>query len=146
MTAALKLKRPAFRRPPTPLVAPRDHSTAVERVVTLPIRLISEANLASHEHWRERHRRAKCQRQDAARWMRALSLAYDLPVPPLVITIARLAPRSLDSDNLAASAKHVRDGIADWLGIDDGDPRIEWRYGQRKSPSYGVEVTIRRHQ
>ena len=42
------------------------------------------------------------------------------PVFPIVVTITRLGPRALDSDNLASSGKHVRDAIATWLGVDDG--------------------------
>lgn len=63
----------------------------------------------------------------------------------LAITITRIAPRKLDSDNLAGSAKAVRDGIADWLGLDDGDERLDWQYAQRKGESgeYGVEVQVK---
>ena len=60
----------------------------------------------------------------------------------LVVTITRIGPRALDSDNLAASGKHVRDGVADALGVDDGDPRITWLYAQEKGP-YGVRIEIR---
>ena len=51
---------------------------------------------------------------------------------PLKVTITRIAPGKLDDDNLTGSAKHVRDGIADALGIDDGDPRITWVVEQAK--------------
>jgi hypothetical protein len=34
----------------------------------------------------------------------------------------------MDSDGVAAAAKYVRDGIARAIGIDDGDPRLDWRY------------------
>lgn len=39
--------------------------------------------------------------------------------------------RETDSDNLVASFKHIRDGIADYFGIDDS-PRsgVEWTYRQ----------------
>lgn len=39
--------------------------------------------------------------------------------------------RETDSDNLVASFKHIRDGIADYFGIDDS-PRsgVEWIYRQ----------------
>jgi hypothetical protein len=61
---------------------------------------------------------------------------------PCTITITRLGPRKLDDDNLASSAKHVRDGIADKLGVDDGDDRLTWRYSQEKSSTYGVRIKI----
>ena len=48
------------------------------------------------------------------------------------------------SDNLAAALKHVRDGVADALGMDDGDPRLVWLYGQRRGRpgEYAVLVEI----
>jgi hypothetical protein len=50
----------------------------------------------------------------------------------------------LDDDNLASGFKAARDGVADWLGIDDGSPRLSWRYGQRKSKpgEYAAEVSV----
>jgi hypothetical protein len=48
----------------------------------------------------------------------------------------------MDSDNLAIAAKSLRDGVADKLGIDDGDPRITWAYAQEKSKGYAVRIEI----
>lgn len=86
----------------------------------LPIRLASTANL--REHWAKRAKRAKAHRKAA--------LVIDKHPLPCVVTIIRCGSRPMDSDNLAISAKHIRDGIADRLGVDDADPRIEWRYDQ----------------
>jgi hypothetical protein len=63
---------------------------------------------------------------------------------PAIVTISRLSAGQLDDDNLAASIKHVRDGIADALGIDDGGPFVQWRYAQIKvAPKvYAVRVQI----
>ena len=107
--------------------------------VTVPVKLVSEAN--SHEHWRNRQRRAKLQRSMAKT---ALGADVKGPPPPYVITITRIGPRTLDSDNLAGSAKAVRDGVADWLGIDDGDKRLTWEYAQRSDGAgvYACEVMI----
>ena len=54
------------------------------------------------------------------------------PALPLVVTVTRVAPgRGLDEhDNLPGACKHVVDAVAAWLGIDDRDPRISWRYAQ----------------
>ena len=60
-----------------------------------------------------------------------------------VITITRYGLRKMDDDNLATSAKYVRDGIADALGIDDGDSRIKWEYKQEIGKAYGCKVQIR---
>ena len=63
---------------------------------------------------------------------------------PLVITITRVGPRELDTDNLAASAKHIRDGIADWLGINDRLKLLRWEYAQERGApkEYGVKVRV----
>jgi hypothetical protein len=107
--------------------------------VRLGLKLVSEAN--ARDHWRKRHKRAKFQREVAR-----LTLGGDVygPPPPYVITITRIGPRRLDSDNLAGSAKAVRDGVADWLKVDDGDERLTWVYEQRSEGAgvYACYVSI----
>lgn len=105
------------------------------------LRLVSLANL--REHWTTRSTRARKHRgeaYDAAR----LSRVGCVPTLPMVVTITRIAPRELDTDNLAISAKSVRDGIADALGVDDKDKRVTWLYTQsRGAPkAYAVRVDI----
>lgn len=102
--------------------------------VLAPVRTQSEAN--AREHWSKRSKRAAEHRQTAAN-----------AVGPLWrwrITLTRIAPRKLDDDNLARALKAVRDGVADALGLDDGDERLTWRYAQRKGEpkQYAVEVRI----
>lgn len=97
------------------------------------LRLESEPN--TRGHWSTRARRAKEQRQVAWSYSRAFIPLGKL-VFPCVVTITRLGPRMLDSDNLAASAKAVRDGVADALGIDDGGAAVEWRYRQEIQLKY----------
>lgn len=65
----------------------------------------------------------------------------------LVVTLVRIAPSAgLDpDDNLPASQKWIKDGIADVLGLKtDRDPRISWKYGQARGPTgdYATKVTI----
>ena len=113
------------------------------------MRLRSSAN--TREHWSQRARIAKAQRGAAK-----LFAQSELRKSPLIakarawlVDITRFGPRPLDSDNLAISAKHVRDGIADALGVDDGnESKVLWTYGQMKVPAssrdvkYGVRVVI----
>lgn len=64
------------------------------------------------------------------------------PALPCTVLLVRVAPSDgLDSDNLQGSLKACRDGVADWLGVDDRDPRVAWRYDQRRGP-WAVEVEI----
>jgi len=109
--------------------------------VDLPIRTWSEAN--ARLHWAARARRAGEQRRVARICVRA-ALARQPAALPLTVTLTRLAARRLDSDNLTGALKAVRDGIADALGVDDGDGRLEWRYAQEAAPRgrYGVRVEV----
>ncbi len=60
-----------------------------------------------------------------------------------VVTFVRYGKRALDDDNLAGSCKPIRDAVAAWLGIDDGDPRIRWEYGQVETRgAQGVSVKV----
>lgn len=73
--------------------------------------------------------------------MRDLRLAVGVDV---TVIVTRLAPSvGLDAhDNLRTACKPAVDGLADALGVtDDRDPRVAWRYDQRRAP-WGVEVTI----
>lgn len=36
----------------------------------------------------------------------------------------------IDDDNLTAGLKPLRDAVAESLGVDDGDPRVEWETEQ----------------
>ena len=107
--------------------------------IVIPVRTVSEAN--AHEHWRKRQRRAKEQRGIVALMLGA---SHVRPPVPCVVTITRIAPGKLDDDNLAGSQKHVRDGIADWLGVNDRDPRVKYEYAQRKGKpkEYAVQIEI----
>lgn len=113
----------------------RQGSTPVNLCAVLPIKTVSEAN--SHQHWRVRQKRAKAHREA----MIVLSLG-DLPPLPVVVTLTRLSPRALDSDNLPTATKHIRDGIADRYGVKDNDPRIQWCYAQEKAKEFGVRIGI----
>lgn len=114
------------------------------------MRLVNETN-ARENHF-ERSRRAKVQREGAkVRAMAALRRAglFKLPEGARVhIEIVRIGVGRLDDDNLHASGKHVRDGIADALGIDDGSKRLSWDYDQRSEGKgvYAAVVTITVHE
>jgi hypothetical protein len=116
-------------------------------LVRLPIRLVSEAN--ARGHWSAKHRRASGQRNAA---LMALRPQVHGMSGPWWVLITRVAPRRLDSDNLQTSAKAIRDGIAEALGVNDGDESAAtWVYDQRKAEfrepwtvggGYGVEICL----
>jgi hypothetical protein len=114
---------------------------------TIPIRTVSVLNV--REHWTKRARRTKEHRTLTHAMLRSHGKASDVYRSswPLrfAITLTRMGGRKLDDDNLRAALKACRDGVADWLGIDDGDERLTWVYRQepkkRKMPP-GVRVEI----
>lgn len=106
--------------------------------LTLPLHLqTSSANL--REHWATRHRRVKNERG-----LTAMRLRSQLITPVLRVTITRLAPRELDTDNIVGACKAVRDGIADYLRIDDRSPLVLWVYGQEKAKDHACRIRIER--
>jgi hypothetical protein len=112
--------------------------------VLVPIRTVSESN--SRDHWSKRAKRAKHQRSLTALMVRAAlgGLTAD-QCSTLVVSLARIAPRELDDDNLRGACKGPRDAVADALGLpSDRDPRVTWLYYQRrgKPREYAVEVRI----
>ncbi len=107
--------------------------------VDIPIRTVSEAN--GREHWAIKAKRVKLHR-DTAHMVIRHALKGEKPLP-CVVTLTRMSPRLLDDDNLRQALKATRDGIADWLGVDDRDPLIRWEYGQIKASKYhAVRVRI----
>ena len=105
------------------------------------LRTVCELN--AHEHWRVRSKRAKTQRELVTLVLRRTVAPMMLVGAPLVVTLTRVAPSQGldDGDNLPSAHKHVRDAVAALLGIDDRDPRVSWRYAQRRGP-WGIEIAI----
>ena len=107
--------------------------------VVVPVRLVSEAN--ARGSWHGGASRAAAQRKAVVQALRAQPAH---PALPVTVRIVRAAPRALDDDNLQRAAKALRDGVADWLGVDDGDPRVSWHYAQATAREYHVVVTVER--
>ena len=88
-------------------------------------------------HWGQRAARVKKTRTAVA-----LVLSQHEPPPlPLVVTLIRESSGTLDGhDNLMMSMKAVVDQVAIWIGLprnkkghaNDADPRVTWRYEQRR--------------
>lgn len=109
--------------------------------ITLPIRTVSEANV--REHWAKRASRAKQQRLTCWAELKAVDHGPRL-LGRVAVTLTRIAPRALDDDNLRGALKACRDGVADWLGVDDRHPCVQWAYGQAKGEprQYGVRIQV----
>ena len=48
----------------------------------------------------------------------------------VVISLLGFRRTPLDDDNFVSACKHIRDGIAETIGCDDGDKRLRWQYQQ----------------
>ena len=83
-------------------------------LVTLPLVTVSGDN--RHVVWQRKAATAKAQRGIVALALGA-RCAWEWPV---VVTLTRVSPRPLDSDGLHSALKAVQDGVARWLGVDDG--------------------------
>lgn len=109
-------------------------------IVLLPILITSPGN-GAQGRWRAAASKRKAQRRTVDWALRGAVL----PSLPVVVTLTRIATRSLDDDNLAGAFKSIRDAVADRLGCGDSakDP-IQWAYAQRKgAPSeYAIEIKI----
>jgi len=103
------------------------------------LRTKSEANM--REHPKAKARRVRIQRLTAKMHAHAAAGCKSVTLP-CVVRLTRIAPRKLDSDNCSSSMKAIRDGIADWLEIDDGsDELLAFTYSQERGP-YGVRVEV----
>ena len=93
--------------------------------VTFPCWTVSEANVTEGNFWPKRRRSAE---------QRKLTLAalapFSPPVLPCIVILTRIAWGTCDSDNLASCCKAIRDATARFIGCDDGDERVVWRYRQ----------------
>ena len=103
-----------------------------------PLKLTAAGSpgLNARMHWSKRYRIGK-QHKKIALLLPKMSL-------PLVVTITRIAParyRRMDEDNLSGACKQVRDGIAERMGVDDGDPRWTWRY-QQEAGDWGIRIDV----
>jgi len=109
--------------------------------IFLPIRLISEMNTS--EHWSKYQKRNKAQQEEVkVEWYR-LTRNASLPLP-CRISLTRIGQKRLDPGNLEASFKHVQDAICYCLGVDDGDGRVAFEYGQEATGrrEYGVRIEV----
>ena len=63
----------------------------------------------------------------------------------VVVSLVGFRKKELDDDGFIYACKPLRDAIAASLGLDDGDRRIRWEYGQAETRGeQGVIVKIQR--
>lgn len=106
--------------------------------------LPSRANASSPGAWRAHAAKYKSQRAVGVLIGKAAmrECAASLKLERLAVRITREAPRLLDDDNAVSCAKSLRDGLADALGVDDGDERVTWLVAQAKAKTPAVLVEV----
>lgn len=114
---------------------------AVVVLITIPIQLPSLAN--ARLHWARRAAIVKSQRRAVSYQWAQTGIVRGSLWFPCVVTFTRIAPRALDDDNLQFAFKALRDQLAEEMGLpNDRDPRVTWRYDQRKGKTPSVEIAI----
>ena len=110
--------------------------------VEMDMKIVSVTNMRLH--WAAKARLTKSQRQKTRNALAAVAQSFGVEVLPVTVVLTRIAPRQLDGDNLQSGFKAVRDGVADWLGVDDGSSLIDWQYCQRSGGPkvYKVEIEV----
>lgn len=117
--------------------------TVTDRVLKVSLKTVSVLN--KRWHWAVRAKHIAHER--GAIRLAVLAGNSKWPILPVTVTLCRVAPRYLDSDNLAGALKAVRDEVAESIWeIDDRDERVEWRYEQRlgAKKEYAVEISAKR--
>lgn len=104
--------------------------------VTTEIVTPSVANL--REHFAQKAKRASGHREAGY----LMTKGFKGPFRRALVILTRHAPRLVDSDNLAALLKNVRDGVADGLQVDDRDPSVIWHTQQVKAKTAAVSVSV----
>jgi hypothetical protein len=110
--------------------------------VRMNMKIVSVANMRLH--WAVKAKLVRDQRTRTRMSLNAAAQSSGLEMLPVTVVLTRVAPRRLDGDNLQSGFKAVRDGVADWLGVDDGNGLIDWQYAQRsgKAGEYAVEIEV----
>lgn len=133
-------------RRPTPMLVQRpsimERTEGVSLSVSFPFRCDNQKNVRMH--WRDAAHETKAHRVGTRSTLMSL---WNAPFPEdsrWRVTLHRVSPRSMDSDNLQRAMSSMRDGVADFLGIDDGSKRIDWVYTQEKARAFGAVVTVER--
>jgi hypothetical protein len=118
-------------------------------VVELPMRIDSRANRHVSNHWGPRHETSRKQRTAAFVKCRTTPrltawAQRELDGGGVVVRVVRISPRELDShDNLGMALKACTDGVADYLGVNDRDPRVVFVPDQERG-AVGVRIEFYR--
>lgn len=110
-------------------------------LLTIPVRV--HGPNGSHGHWSVAAKRRRDLKSVTLMALRC-NVGQVAPVLPATVVITRVGKQRMDDDNVAFACKGLRDAVAEWLGIDDGDERVTWVYRARTGKAYAVEIELRK--
>lgn len=112
--------------------------------IEIPMRTYSESN--ERVHWVKRYQRTKAQKHTI--W--AMLHNHKAPSLPCMLKVTRIAPRSLDMDNLGGCLKSVVDAASEWItpnlaaGRADSVQGLKIELGQEKGKVgyYAIRIDV----
>lgn len=119
-------------------------------MIAFKVPLQTTTGLNTREHWHERSLRTRGEKravglalQAHVHWRDRARLKAWLVRGALVVTLTRVSPsaKPADDDNAAGGLKASRDAVAEWLGVDDGDPRVVWKVAVERG-DWAVRIAI----
>lgn len=126
----------------------------MKAIVEFPLMLKNPLN-GSREHWAVKSKRAKAQKATTTLMLKSNLPAIRATMIPWLgqahlathdVRLVRLyegRSKPMDDDGLSAAFKHVRDAVAEFFCIDDGDPRIRFTYAQAKGKAaVRIELSV----
>lgn len=115
-----------------------------EAIVTVPVQVVSEANgRYGNQHWSVRKERADTQKAGVAAVLGQLPRSFQELRHITLVRLYRKPARRQDDDNLSRSFKAIRDVIATWKQVDDGDESLTWEYRQEATDLVGIRIELR---
>ena len=112
---------------PNPYIESRTDDRLV--LVVPHVVLVSESN--TRGYWTKHFKRHQAQRGDFKLIVGALVRGVDYPVNVILEYHGLEGKMLMDDGNIGAAFKHVQDGIADAIGVDDGNRKFwKWSYTQ----------------
>lgn len=116
-------------------------------VASTPLKLRNPLNGSGLSTSRGARMASNARRQKERLVGRTLALRLDprhggLSADTHCVVLTRISPRPYDDDNNAAALKSVRDGMAEWWGIDDGADDVVWVCDWRKGAKDAVEAAL----
>jgi hypothetical protein len=123
---------------PNPYIELRTEDQIV--LVVPKVHMLSESN--TRGYWTKHFKRHQAQRSEFNLIVSALVKGVDYPVR--VDLTYHSVGRMMDQGNIGAAFKHIQDGIADAIGVDDGDRKFwDWHYDEiNDAPKGHVYVVV----